>query len=339
MPSARWRGALACALAVAGTCVAALPVSAGAAERDFPVADNAVVDDRYPARIQGWPDGVTSLADVTYSTIPGYRPMAVDIYMPPRDAGPKPLVLFVHGGGWVGGHTRHSGAAADFPAALARLAAEGFVVASVEYRLAAEARFPAQLQDVRAALRFLKGKAARYGIDPARTAIWGGSAGGHLSALAALSCGAVGIDPAGTSAPQGSECVQAAVIWYGVFDFAALGASRPNGADPAAGSLLGCAGQCTAAQYAPASPVTYIDRQDPPMLLIHGEADRVVPVAQSHLAQERLQAAGVPVRAIYIPGVDHSFVGQTPAATRAATLKALNATFDFIHEKLEGKVP
>lgn len=324
---------LSCALtgALAGTAEAQAPTA-----RDFPVADTAVLDDRYPERLQAWPGGVTSLADVTYSTIPGYRPMVVDIYMPPRDAGPKPLVLFVHGGGWVGGHTRHSGAAADFPAALARLAAEGFVVASVEYRLAQEARFPAQLQDVRAALRFMKTNAARYGVDPARAAVWGGSAGGHLSALAALSCGAPGIDPADSKAAPGSECVQAAAIWYGVFDFAALAASRPDRADPAAVTLLGCKERCTPAQYGPASPVTYIDGRDPPMLLIHGEGDRVVPVAQSHLAEERLRAAGVPVNSIYIPGVDHSFIGATPAQTRAATLTALNATFDFFHEKLDG---
>lgn len=330
--------ALSCAVAGAlmGPVQAQTPQAQTPQARDFPVGEGAVLEDRYPDRLQAWPGGVSSLADVTYSTIPGYRPMVMDIYMPPRDAGPKPLVLFVHGGGWVGGHTRHSGAAADFPAALARLAAEGFVVASVEYRLAQEARFPAQLQDVRAALRFMKANAARYGVDPSRAAVWGGSAGGHLSALTALSCGAPGIDPAGSTAAPGSECVQAAVIWYGVFDFAALAASRADREDPAAVTLLGCKDRCTPAQYAPASPVTYIDGRDPPMLLIHGEGDRVVPVAQSHLAEARLKAAGVPVQSIYIPGVDHSFIGASPGQTRAATLTALNATFDFFHAQLDG---
>lgn len=308
-----------------------------AQDRDFPVATTASQDDHYPARLTAWPDGVTSLADVTYSTIPGYRPMIVDIYLPPREMGPRPLILYVHGGGWVGGNTRHGGASADFPAALAMLAAEGFVVASLEYRLAREANFPAQAHDVRAALRFLKGNAGHYGIDPARTGIWGGSAGGHLSALAALSCGDASLDPAGTSAPAGSECVQSSVIWYGVFDFAALAAGRPGGTDGGAVTLLGCDGACRPQDYAPASPVTYIDANDPPMLLIHGEGDRVVPVAQSRLAEERLRAAGVDVTSLYIPAVDHSFIGADHATTTAATLQAMNATFDYFHQTLDGE--
>lgn len=309
---------------------------AHAATRDFPVSDKPVLEDMYPHAVTQWPDRVTSLADVTYQTIPGYRPQIVDIYMPPKSAGPKPLILYIHGGGWVAGHTRHSGALANFPAVLARLAGEGFVVASLEYRLAAEAPFPAQVQDARAALRFLKANAARFGIDSSRTGVWGGSAGGHLAALTAMTCGVSALDAAGTKSTPGSECVQAAVTWYGVFDFAALAASRADQVDGAASKLLACKGACTAADYAPASPVTYIDPKDPPFLLIHGDEDKTVPVAQSHLAEEKLKAAGVPVEAIYIPGVDHSFIGATPAATREATLRATNATFDFFHKVLDG---
>ena len=317
--------------------LAALPLAATARDRDFPTSATPSLGDVYPVHATRWPGGVTSLADVTYSVLPGYRPLIVDIYMPPKPGGPKPLILYIHGGGWVAGHTRHSGALANFPAALAKLASEGFVVASLEYRLAAEAPFPAQVQDARAALRFLKGNAARYGIDPARTGIWGGSAGGHLSALTALSCGDASLDVAGTTAPAGSECVQAAVIWYGVFDFAALAAGRPGGSDSGADKLLGCHGHCTPAQFAPASPVTYADRRDPPFLLIHGVGDKTVPVAQSRLAEARFRAEGIPVETIYIPGVDHSFIGTDAAQTRAATLKATNATFDFFHKVLDRK--
>ncbi|MDE2596646.1 MAG: alpha/beta hydrolase [Sphingomonadales bacterium] len=322
---------VAAALAVAGSAGAKT-----AKPRVFPVEARPVLEDRYPARVTKWPHGVTSMADVVYQTLPGYRPQIVDIYMPARRGGAKPLVLYVHGGGWVGGHTRHAGPMGNFPAALAELASEGFVVASLEYRLAGEARFPAQVQDVRAALRFLKGNATKYGIDPARAGIWGGSAGGHLSALAALSCGVGSLEAQGVTAPPGSECVQSAVIWYGVFDFAALAAARANGGDGAAERLMGCTGPCTPEQYAPASPVTYIDAKDPPFLLIHGEGDRTVPVAQSHLAEDRMLAAGMKVESIYIPGVDHSFIGATPEATRTATLKAMNATYDFFHKTLDG---
>ena len=190
-----------------------------AAQRDFPVGDGAVLADNYPERKVTFPHGVTGYPDVVYSVLPGYRPLVVDIYTPSGPAARRPLVLFIHGGGWNSGHTRHSGALANFPQALAMLASEGFVVASLEYRLTNEAAFPAQLQDARAAIRFLKANAAKYGIDPSRTGVWGGSAGGHLAALAALTCGENRFDPA--PAPAGSECVQAAVVWYGVFDFAA----------------------------------------------------------------------------------------------------------------------
>jgi acetyl esterase/lipase len=304
-----------------------------AAQRDFPVADKPVLEDLYPDRATRFPGGVTGLADVVYSTLPGFRPLILDLYLrrASRSAVPKPLIIYIHGGGWVSGHTRHAGATANFPQVLAALAAEGFVVASLEYRLSGEAQFPAQLQDVRAAIRFLKANAGRYGLDPDRVGIWGGSAGGHLAALAALSCGAPGFDD--KPQPKGSECVQAAVTWYGVFDFAPV-LARQGGAPNA---MLGCAAaqSCPADKVAAASPLTYLDRSDPPFLLIHGSDDKTVPVAQSEEAYSRMTAAGAPVEKIIIAGVDHSFIGATPEATRAATLKALNATFDFFHRQLD----
>ncbi len=322
---------------IASAIVAVLGSGAAVAKapRDFAVLEKPGTADTYPVHTTQWPGGVTSLADVTYSTIPGYRPMMIDIYMPPRKGGPKPLIMYIHGGGWVGGTPRNAGAHGNFPAALAKLASEGFVVASLEYRLAEEARFPAQVQDVRAALRFLKGNAGKYGIDPSRSGVWGGSAGGHLTALAALSCGVTSLEADGVKAAPGSECFQSAVTWYGVFDFAALAASRPGGNDGAAGKLLGCNGPCTSDKFAAASPVTYIDAKDPPFLLIHGLEDKTVPVAQSQLAEAKMKAAGMQVEAIYIAGVDHSFIGHTPAATREATLRATNATFDFFHKTLD----
>ncbi|MEY2855520.1 MAG: hypothetical protein RL030_2652 [Pseudomonadota bacterium] len=309
--------------------------SVSSAERDFPVSDKAALDDVYPDRTVSFPDGVTGYPDVVYSVVSGFRPLIVDVYTPSDGAARRPLVLFIHGGGWTSGHTRHSGALSDFPEVLAKLASEGFVVASLEYRLTGEAPFPAQLQDARAALRYLKANAAKYGIDPSRTGVWGGSAGGHLAALAALSCGETGVDPAPAAA--GSECVQSAVIWYGVFDFApmlAREANAPSG-DTAMNALLRCRpAECSSALVAQASPASHITAGDPPFLLIHGEDDRVVPVAQSREAEKVLRAAGVPVESIYLPGADHSFVAATPAATRAATLKATNATFDFFHKTL-----
>ncbi|WP_374528193.1 alpha/beta fold hydrolase [Novosphingobium sp.] len=309
-------------LGIAGNAAASKP-------RVFAVADAPVLEDRFPVQPVIFPKGVKAYRDVVYQQLPGYIPQVVDIYVPATQ-GPHPLVLYIHGGGWIGGHTRHSGALANFPGVLAQLASEGFTVVSLEYRLSSEAKFPAQLQDSKAALRFLGDHAALYKIDTKRVGIWGGSAGGHLTALTALTCGNTALDPNAAK----DICATAAVTWYGVFDFGALVASRPGGADDAAVRLMGCNGACTPEQLAVASPVTYIDPKDPPFLLIHGDEDKVVPVAQSHLAEARLRAAGVPVEAIYIPGVDHSFIGHTPAETRDATNRATNATFDFFHAKL-----
>lgn len=295
--------------------------------RDFAVAATPVLEDRLPAVPLDFPGGVKMWRDVVYQTVAGYRPQIVDVYVPPA-AGPHPLILYIHGGGWMGGHTRHSGALADFPKVLAALAAEGFTVASLEYRLSAEARFPAQVQDVDAALRFLRLHARDYRIDPAKVGVWGGSAGGHLAALAAVTCRNLALDPAAA----GDGCVQAAVTWYGVFDFAAM-AATPDG-NAAGVRLLGCDGPCPADRIRTISPVTYIDHRSPPFLLIHGNDDKTVPVAQSHLGEAALRSAGVPVEAIYLPGVDHSFIGKTPDATRIATLRAVNATFDFFHKAL-----
>jgi acetyl esterase/lipase len=308
----------------------ASPATAAPLMREFPTSEKPALDDVYPDRITRWPGGVSSFADVVYSTIPGFRPMVVDIYTPSPRGGPKPLILYIHGGGWVAGHTRHSGALSNFPAVLAKLASEGFVVASLEYRLSGEIGFPAQLQDSRAAIRFLKANAAKYGIDATRVGVWGGSAGGHLSALTAYTCGVTSLDPAPAAA--GSECVQAAAIWYGVFDFAPMLARQQN-ADSPENNFLRCKpAECPADRVAAASPVTYMDRNAPPTLLIHGEKDAVVDVSQSREAEVRLKAAGVSVESIYIADVDHSFVGATPAITRAATLRATNATFDFFRK-------
>src|SRR5436190_1222997 len=115
--------------ALLGACALLATMGASAEPRVFPVAETASQADVYPERVTHFPKGVTGLADVTYSVIPGFRPLVLDLYQPSGDT-PRPLILFIHGGGWVSGNTRHSGALANFPLAIAELAAEGFVVAS-----------------------------------------------------------------------------------------------------------------------------------------------------------------------------------------------------------------
>ena len=287
------------------------------------VSAQVVSSDQMLRHDTAYPGGVTAHPDITYATVPGYQSMTLDLYAPTRGKAARPLVIYVHGGGWTGGNSRNAGAFADFPAVLADLASRGYVVASLNYRLSGEARFPAAADDVDAAIRWLKSHAGDYGIDKARVAIWGGSAGGQLAALAATDC---------TPAAGGkeSDCVQAAVIWYGVFDFAALPQRAPPPGQPVAeNAYLGCRIAECPKVVAAASPIAHVDAKTPPMLLIFGSEDKTVPPDQSRAMAARLKAAGARNAVIEIPAVDHSFIGHTPAATREASLKALQATFDW----------
>lgn len=289
--------------------------------------------------------GVTGLPDVTYSSLNGYRPLKLDLFLPParfKKAGPRPMVIYIHGGGFVTGGPRRSAAFLDWPAVLGSLAEQGYVVASVSYRFAGEAKYPAQIQDVKSAIRWLRVNAAEYNIDKTRAVVWGQSAGGHLAGLAATTCNVAALAPASrkpapehpqaesqASAPEGfdeaSDCVQGAVVWFGVFDLTALASSNMNS------NLLGCgAGPCSEDKLRSASAVTYIDKSDPPVLIMHGAEDTTVPIAQSKIFYEALKAQGVPAEFVIEPGVGHSWLGKTPAATKAASYDAMKRTVDFI---------
>lgn len=327
------------------TILAAAWLSSGLASvsmESVPVEAKPVLEDRFPQPIVGFGAGVESFPDLVYSTLSGFRPLRLDLYRPSgADVKRKglPLVIYVHGGGWQSGHTRHAGAFANWPNVLAQLASKGYVVASIEYRLSGEARFPAAVQDVKTSIRWLRSKSAELGIDPARVLLWGGSAGGQLAALAATSCDVEPLAPAflkeGKPDPESpllkqSDCVQGLVTWYGVFDFSGpLSDLAQRQANAPVGRYLGCALAECASVAAMASATTHLDKSDPPALLIHGELDKVVPPAQSTLFEQAARAKGVKVELIMIKGVDHSFIGSEPAATQRASLQALEATFAF----------
>jgi acetyl esterase/lipase len=332
---------------------AATASASAAAQRPTPppeIARDAPRIDRFPAHDVTFANGVTGKPDLPFSTTVGFRPLTLDLYLPPASVRPPargfPLVVHIHGGGFLGGDKRFILPFVDWPGVLASLAARGYVVASINYRLSGEARFPAQAQDVKAAVRWLRLNAAKYAIDPDRAVTWGQSAGGHLASLTAVSCGAAALAPSGAAATSGrqdaatptSDCVQGSVAWFGLFDIATVQAqarevkalSRDE-ADAPEWRLLGCfAAACQPAQLAAASPASYVDRTDPPMLLIVGSDDTVVPTKQTLEMAAKLAAAGVKHDMVVLPGVDHSFIGKSPEATRDANLKALAATFEFI---------
>lgn len=287
----------------------------------------------WPAQPARFADGVTGIGDIIYAQPLHYRPLRLDLYRP-RDAGPMPLLIHVHGGAWVNGTKRMGGPIQDYPALLAQLAAHGYVVASIEYRLDGEAKFPAAIQDVKTAIRFLRRHAQDYGIDPARAGIFGESAGGQLAALAGTSCGVAALaPPAETGDDRISDCVQAAAPWYGVYDFETVPTPKGN-SGPA--PYLGCASfQCPVDKLRFASPVSYIDRNDPPFLLVHGTGDTLVAVSQAHEFEGRLRQGRVPVKALYIPAVNHGLIGKTDAETAAAVKQGMAETIAFFDEKLK----
>ncbi|MET9636980.1 alpha/beta hydrolase [Streptomyces virginiae] len=214
-------------------------------------------------------DGVRRFDGITYATTPGYRPRLLDVQVPAGD-GPFPAVVWIHGGGWLDGDRRYP--PPTVPAALLHGAvlAAGLALVSIDYRHSLEAPFPAQLHDVKAAIRYVRAFAGDLGVDPDRIGVWGESAGGHLAALAGLvgpagagaadgTAGAAGAEAAGADAVvadaagtdavvadavalegtqgvgSGETGVLAVVDWYGVSDLVALAAHpmppMPSGAE------------------------------------------------------------------------------------------------------------
>jgi acetyl esterase/lipase len=194
-------------------------------------------------------------------------------------------------------------------------------VASIEYRLSGEAPFPAPIDDLQAALRFLRAGAGRFGIDPTQVALWGLSAGAQVAALHAVSC----------SPP---DCVQALAGWFGAYDLAAHAAETPRG--NAVNAYLRCAAQgCPATELAASSPIRHVDARDPPTLLVHGLDDAQVLPSQSDRFAEALREAGVDARVVTMPGVGHGLIGRDAGTTNRALRQALGETLGFFDQRLK----
>lgn len=229
----------------------------------------------------------TVLKDVEYAAV-GDHKLLLDLYFPENVAQP-PLVVWIHGGAW------RSGSKADMP--LKWLVSQGFVVASVDYRLSTSARFPAQVHDIKAAIRFLRGEQARYGYDAERIAIVGSSAGGHLAALVGLTNDLAQLEgEVGDRLTQSSR-VDAVVDYYGPTNFMTiLNQSTPHGLSvrvPALQLLLGDQPENVPELARLASPVFHVDRNDPPLLMLHGDQDPQVPINQSHELHAACKQNGV----------------------------------------------
>jgi len=262
-----------------------------------------------------------AFTDVPYCSPEG-QPQKMDIYFP-NSGGPWPVLMYVHGGGWDKGD-KAEGAGWNY------LTAQGYLVVSVNYRLAAyNIKFPAMIQDVKCAVRYLRAHAGEYNLDPQRIAAIGASAGGHLVALLGTSDKSAGWD-VGEYLDQSSR-VQAVVAEAVFSDFTK---TMPNSISMAIyfalGELPGTSSQVNAA----ASPVTYITPDDPPFLIIHGEKDGYAPVEQAKVLDAGLKAAGVSSRLVIVQNGQHGLNSTTgdPAVPSAEEISQI--ILDFLNANL-----
>lgn len=256
-------------------------------------------------------EGVEVLRGVAYADLEGSRPLELDVYLPqPTAEGVRrPAVVFVHGGGWRLGSRRRVGPAYAGAQPLVQLAAAGFVVVSVDYRLSGEAVWPAQLHDVSAAVRWVRYRSADLGVDVERIGIWGESAGAHLALLTALVPSDASVR-GGLRAPaaQDDGTVTSVVAWYAPSDLRRLPDDLgTDPADPASreAQLMGAPLSDEQDRTAEASPVTYVTGAAPPVLLLHGLDDILVPSAQSERLHQALMACGATVDLHLYPEVGH----------------------------------
>ncbi|WP_369201802.1 alpha/beta hydrolase fold domain-containing protein [Streptomyces sp. PU-14G] len=272
--------------------------------------------------------GVRMLRGVPYALPERVRPLELDLWLPAEGSGkePAPVVLYAHGGAWMRGRRDDLGMRTrDWrPGPFARIAAAGCAVACVDYRLSGEASFPAPLEDLRAALRWLTRRSAELGIDTGRTVAWGESAGGHLASLLALTRPEpqpAGSEPRPTPPepqPAGSEPrptsagppLVGAVVWYGPSDLTApRGGFSPASPDTPEARLLGGAPADVPGLAHAASPLRQAHAQAPPFFLAHGAADTMVDPSHSEDLAAALRQAGGSARLRLVPGADHGWFG------------------------------
>jgi acetyl esterase/lipase len=245
------------------------------------------------------PADVDFTPDVEYGK-GGEKALKLDIIQPKeKPEKPMPVLVFIHGGGWRGGN-KNAGARKLVP-----FARRGYFCATIDYRLSNEAKFPAQIEDCKCAIRFLRSKAKEYNLDPDRIGVWGSSAGGHLVALLGTSGGVKELEGKGGHEKFSSK-VQAVCDWYGPADLVKIveGGSHARAGNPVE-LLLGGPVEENKDKAKLASPVTHVDKDDPPFLIMHGDKDPLVPLSQSKLLNEKLKAVNVETELVVIEGAGH----------------------------------
>ena len=267
------------------------------------LAFSAAAHTQQPPRVS---DGVKAHRDIAYVEN-GHERQKLDLYVPEKAGAPLPLLIWIHGGGWA------AGSKDGCPPLRSGFTERGYAVASIGYRLSGHATFPAQIEDCKAAIRWLRAHAKEYNLDPKRFGVWGSSAGGHLVALVGTS-GDVKQFDVGANLDQSSR-VQAVCDYYGPTDFTVFVTtpgyeSHATDSSPEA-KLIGGAVAENKDKAARVNPITYVSRDDPPFLIVHGDKDPTVPINQSQLLFDALKRAGVSAHFHTIHGAGHGGPGFT----------------------------
>jgi acetyl esterase/lipase len=257
--------------------------------------------------------------DITYCTADSV-PLKLDVHYPKMMNGPAPVAVWVHGGGWTSGSKLGGTGFADVPELVSR----GYLVVSVDYRLAPQYKWPAQIQDVKCAIRFLRANAARFNLEPNKMGAWGGSAGGHLVALLGTADASAGFEGSGGYEDQSSR-IQAVVDMFGPADLPQLFRGFTGGI---VSQVFGNVNGTDILQRA--SPTTFATQDDPPFLILQGDRDTVVPPSQSQTLYERIKAAGIPATLVMVKNAEHSFdpAGGDISPSRAELTQMIADFFD-----------
>jgi len=254
---------------------------------------------------------LTKTDDIAYAAVDG-RELLLDVYLPNAVSNP-PLIVYVHGGAWRGGSK-------EMPP-IAALVEDGFAIASLDFRLSGEAMFPAQIHDIKAAIRYLRGNSTRFGYDASKLAILGSSSGGHLVALMGVTNGHDALEgDLGDYLNQSSD-VQAVVSYYGASNLTSiLAQSTPHGLRvrvPALDLLIGGQPEDVESMARLASPVFHVDANSAPLLMLHGDQDPQMPINQSHELHNAYKQLNLAVEFEVVHGAAHGGEAFYNAASNA----------------------
>jgi acetyl esterase/lipase len=272
------------------------------------------------------PAGVVVEKNIVYGK-GGTEDLKLDLARPEHAEGLLPGIVYIHGGGWSAGNRT------AYKNDIQEAAKRGYVAVTIEYRLTqpdkggkAASPFPAQIEDCKCAVRWLRANAEKYHVDPNRIGATGGSAGGHLSLLVGVAGPVKKFEGSGGN-PDASSQVQAVVNYFGPTDLAAMYGFNKR-VDRLLDTLVGGTAQERPGDYKAASPVTYVAKETCPILSIHGTKDNLVPVDQAVEFDAAMKKAGATSELILLEGQGHGFKGS-------AALKAREATFAFFDKHLK----